>query len=117
MKDTLMTHIWDENKRVQAIEPVDEPAPMEASYERLQKLVWDLKQTDYNSTALNRVWTRLVHIGNYELRTMRHQYQKMLGSKADLAERTDYIYIHGKLKETINQTILLLFDPMPYKKG
>ncbi|GAB2554885.1 hypothetical protein [Spirosoma aerophilum] len=116
MKDTLITHIWDENNRLQALPLADEPASMEASYERLQQLVWDLKQTDYKATGLNRVWVRIVRIGNYELRNMRHQYQKMLRSPGDLAERTDYVHSHGQLKEKINQIILLIFDPIPSQK-
>jgi hypothetical protein len=116
MKDTLIIYIWNENNRLQAILPADEPASMEASYERLQKLVWDLKQTDDKATGLHRVWLRLVRIGNNELRKMRTQYQKMLRSPVDLAERTDYVNSHGQLKEKINQTILLIFDPIPSKK-
>ncbi|MVM32462.1 hypothetical protein GO755_20625 [Spirosoma sp. HMF4905] len=109
MKAMLIAQIRAENNKVQAIQATQEPVSLEAGYERLQKLIWDLKQSGYNYTIVRRVWPRMVNIGNSELRIMRARYQKTLGVKAGLQETADYINVHSQLKEQINQTILLLF--------
>ena len=109
MKTKLIAQILAENSKVQEIKATDEPALLEGGYERLQMLVWDLKQTDYNSTLVNRVWPRLVDIGNHDLRKMRGHHQKTVSPKAGLQEKADYLNMHSQLKERINQTILALF--------
>lgn len=105
MKARLIAQIRAENNKVQSSPSTDEPALIETGYERLQKLVWDLKQTGHNPTVMNRLWPLLVGIGNYELRKMRSHYSKTLDSQDVQA----YVDGHRQVKDKINQAILPLF--------
>lgn len=55
MKAKLIAQIGAENNKMHSIQPADEPALIEGGYERLQKLVWDLKQLDDTSPVGSRV--------------------------------------------------------------
>ncbi|MVM32426.1 hypothetical protein GO755_20435 [Spirosoma sp. HMF4905] len=105
MRASLIALIGAENTRLQLIPSTDEPALIESSYERLQKLVWDLKQLGPNASAVNRVWPILVRVGNNELRQMRGQYQNALRTQ----DTTAYVDAHHQLKAKIRETILPLF--------